>query len=498
MNNGREQTAYDAIVVGSGPGGVVSAALAAQRGLRVLLAEKNAKAGGKMMTVSRDGFTYDLWPHGQVPVTGNAFETVFATLGVSDELGACLDPTSTEPAIEMKYRRPGERNYRGAAFPQAMADPTPFFNLWGISAEEQERAVTLMTELAIMDKAEVDKLDAVTMHDYLSGKDISAALYGYMAFHSNASLAEPIDLVSAGEQIRILQQIMLSGGGGSYRGGFGHLSDVIAREFERHGGKLVTGARVERIIVENGRAGGVVLDGEPVRAPIVISNAGLQPTVIKLVGREHFEASYFDAIGKLVPGWGFTASRYFLNRKVTKVPMLVAYSDETWWNLERYERFCSGEIPDEVIVFATVVDNYDPEAAPPDKQCIIAGTICPPDPEVAGVGALHQRVDRMFETQWPEIWSAIEHREYAGPAQISATSRDSVLPGQGGECVGLAQIVGQCGADKPSVESPIDGLYYVGADAGATGMGTHSAALSGIMVADLITRRHRESVAAQG
>jgi len=62
-------------------------------------------------------------------------------------------------------------------------------------------------------------------------------------------------------------------------------------------------------------------------------------------------------------------------------------------------------------------------------------------------------------------------------------TRDSVLPGQGGECVGLGQIVGQCGRKKPDPTAPIRGLFYAGADAGGAGMGTHQAACSGIEVA---------------
>ena len=69
-----------------------------------------------------------------------------------------------------------------------------------------------------------------------------------------------------------------------------------------------------------------------------------------------------------------------------------------------------------------------------------------------------------------------------------------MLPGQGGECVGLAQVVGQCGKLKPPVDAPIRGLYYAGADAGAAGMGTHQAVLSGTEVARLVVhernRRH--------
>ena len=68
-----------------------------------------------------------------------------------------------------------------------------------------------------------------------------------------------------------------------------------------------------------------------------------------------------------------------------------------------------------------------------------------------------------------------------------------MLPGQGGECVGLAQIVGQCGKDKPSSQSPIPGLYYAGADAGSAGMGTHQAADSGIKVVKMIIEERKQA-----
>ncbi len=52
--------------------------------------------------------------------------------------------------------------------------------------------------------------------------------------------------------------------------------------------------------------------------------------------------------------------------------------------------------------------------------------------------------------------------------------------------MGLGQVVGQCGKQKPSVDAPIRGLYYAGTDAGAAGMGTHQASLSGTAVARLV------------
>jgi prolycopene isomerase len=65
-------------------------------------------------------------------------------------------------------------------------------------------------------------------------------------------------------------------------------------------------------------------------------------------------------------------------------------------------------------------------------------------------------------------------------------TRDSVVPGQGGECIGIAQVIGQCGLTKPDARTPIDGLYIVGTDAGGYGCGTHQAVDSGFNVAAMV------------
>src|SRR5262245_14491294 len=54
-------TQFDAIVIGSGAGGLTCANRLAQAGLRVLLAEKNPWLGGYSHGFSQDGF---YWDHG--------------------------------------------------------------------------------------------------------------------------------------------------------------------------------------------------------------------------------------------------------------------------------------------------------------------------------------------------------------------------------------------------------------------------------------------------
>ena len=227
---------YDVIVIGSGPGGLSCATLLQKRGIATLLVEKNGFLGGKMVSVKKDGYAYDLFPHGQVPMRQPAFESIFEELGVGNEFQPALQPDDTRDVIKICYRRRDWKNYKLAAQSQAMADASPFFRLWEIDAEAQQKTIAIMAEIATMPDEQVDELDNVSMHEFLARHDTPDALYSYMAFHANASLAEPIDLVAASEQIRILKQIMLQGGGGQYKGGFGMLTDVMAREFEKNGG----------------------------------------------------------------------------------------------------------------------------------------------------------------------------------------------------------------------------------------------------------------------
>ncbi len=77
---------FDAIVVGAGPGGSAIAAILAKEGLRVLLVDKNKAAGGKMMTVQRDGFVYEMFPINAVPSRGSLFEKLIRDLDLEGEI----------------------------------------------------------------------------------------------------------------------------------------------------------------------------------------------------------------------------------------------------------------------------------------------------------------------------------------------------------------------------------------------------------------------------
>ncbi len=84
----------------------------------------------------------------------------------------------------------------------------------------------------------------------------------------------------------------------------------------------------------------------------------------------------------------------------------------------------------------------------------------------------------------------IESKESYSVKEVSKLTRDQVLPGHGGECIGIEQYVGQAGKDKPSAKAPLQGLFYVGCDAGGYGIGIHQVTDSACNVADMAMKYH--------
>jgi phytoene dehydrogenase-like protein len=178
--------------------------------------------------------------------------------------------------------------------------------------------------------------------------------------------------------------------------------------------------------------------------------------------------------------------RYFLDEPVLDTGMILAFTNQSWWDTERYEAAQLGEWPDLPLVFAAVPSAYDKSLAPEGHQVVLVGILGSPDPR----SELNNEALRRGEEAIAEIWPAIpEHiikREPYTAAHVSNLARDAVVPGQGGECIGLSQIIGQCGRSKPDARTPLAGLYLVGTDAGGYGCGTHQAVDSGFNVAAMV------------
>lgn len=481
---------YDVIVVGAGPGGITCAALLAKKGLHVLVLDKNERVGGKQTTVSVKGYRGELWPTGGLPVNGGAWMEAFRTLGIESKFRVSVKDVGN------LYRRSGGEWLRTVTKmdPYQLPDPSILFDQWQFNSRERELAMKILADIALMRPEGINALDDTTVREYLEQyESLPPRFYGYFAFLTHAFNVGLIDLVPMSEVVKAFQRLM-GQPLGYPKGGYGRMSEDFAQVVKDCGSEVKTRARVERILIEDGRAAGVITDSAVYKAPIVVSNAGLQPTVLKLVGEQHFDKSYVSYVKSLLPSNGFTGCHWVLSEPVLDCGLYQVWSDDGWWDLDRQDEVKRGKMPADVIITVLVPTNYDPEMGPPGKQLLVFGTPCSPNPQDKTIEALWKKTDQQMAEMFPEIVPVIESKgPYAGPAQVSALSRDQVLPAQGGEACGLCVTIGQCGKYKPSAESPISGLFYVGFDAGSTAfMGSQQAVDSGLKVAPLVYHHHLE------
>lgn len=478
---------YDAIVVGAGFGGSSCAALLARRGLKVLLTEKNDRAGGKAMSLSKGGYTHTAWVVIGAPVLGNLYEAVLKEVGM--EGAVKLVAPGTQGSI---YRTSSGRYVPLPDMPPGQTDPNVLFD-WLEIREQQDRdeALKLFTELTLMPPQEVDRLHEITFADWLSAYKVPRSLYAFLvSLCCDGMFMVPVDALEAAEAIKCLQDMFLRYGGMFCVGGFGRVAEAYCEAVRKHGGRVILKARTEKIVVERGQVKGIVTDKGSFAAPVVISNAGLQPTVLKLVGEEHFDRGYVNYVKDLIPSWSLLGYRYYLNRKVVGSPFGVVFSEESPWSLERFVQAKRGEGGREGVVYYECPSNYDPEAAPAGKHVLMTGSYCPANPDMSRKEILDwaRAGEEVIFKAFPELEGAIERKELYTTRHVSMLTRDAVLPGQGGETIGLGQVLHQCGPYKPSVRAPIRGLFYVGCDAGGTGVGTQQAIDSGMKVADAVVR----------
>jgi phytoene dehydrogenase-like protein len=84
---------------------------------------------------------------------------------------------------------------------------------------------------------------------------------------------------------------------GYVRGGMGTITQALSQSFQSVGGKILTGAEVDHVVIKNGQATGVALsDGREFSAKKIVSNADPARTFLKMVGDKHLPTDFTDGI----------------------------------------------------------------------------------------------------------------------------------------------------------------------------------------------------------
>jgi phytoene dehydrogenase-like protein len=466
------------VVIGAGVGGLACGALLAKSGYEVEVCEKNSFFGGRCGATKMRGFTIDNFVH--------AF-----TLGSKGPLAAVAAELGEE--LEFIVRDPAAMMVDGLGggvrpYPQRL-DIRPLGNRMrmaldiGVKKSNLLGVNRLLQRMLTCDDEFISSKDTTTVRDFLLEYSDDPQLHRYMSVLSFIMFTVPYNHASAGEFIYCFREMFNAASFGYVKGSSGAIPLAYRRGLEKYGGRLHLGKKVRRILSESGKATGVLCEEEIITADAVISNAGINSTV-DMAGAENLGEEYEEMSMGLHYSDSYVMIKYILDKAVIRHPLVFYIPDAEAEEMFSYT--CEGSIPRDTYIFMPVIERWDPDLVPEGKQLVIAGTAAPNRPAEGDSHAIIKVIEKRIFSLFPDFEQHVTWREEVHAEHIQAAAGHPRFA----DSFGLAQVPGQVGADKPPVTTPLEGLYLVGTDAGARGVGTEQAAASAQAVAELVRERY--------
>ncbi len=449
-----------AVIIGSGVGGAAAAVLLADAGMEVTLLEGQPFAGGRCASLERDGFRYDFGVH-------------MFSRGPRGPLGEVSRRVRSGLRWVLKdfpCRVMGRADFVFPLDIRPLARQARLARDLGVKTRELPGAFLLIRGL-LMGRW-------VGTHDRLTLRELAARFTDDEMVHlfldclCQLYFALSSEDASAGEFAWCFSRMFNDASFGYPLGGGGAVVSSWLDALTRLGGTVRLGEKVRSIRVEGGRVRSVDTDAGEYPADLVVSNAGLAATV-GLAGGEHFPEEYEEATRGRAVSNAYVTVKYALSRKVIEEPVVFYMPETTGGRV--FDYIAERRPPEDPYIFMPVPSNWDPALAPEGCQLVIAGTAAPSDASDELCEAILDRVDATVRRLFPALEGAL-----LWSSRSTAADTRELTGHRAGECIGLAQIPGQVGRDRPSQRTPVEGLWLVGADAGARGIGTEMAAGSAL------------------
>lgn len=476
-------TRKQVVVIGSGPGGSSFAALMANAGHAVTLLEKNEFPGGKCTSMPIGDYVVDTGVHmfgrgpngpfGQIArIVGEGpswskinppLIAYFSGKGPMETQSSMFHPVSVMNIIKATMK--------GWIHQNMLATIKNILSRYGWKG-----TLELVRKMADARVPLYSELQDVTVEDFMTGTLASPELLRLMHAQCMITTVLPWDRASAGEFMYILSSTLKAKHLCYPRGGSSEIPLSFLRAFARDGGVLRLGCEVASIDMEGGVVRGVVTsDGEKIPADFVVSSAGIKRTV-QMAGPANFPGEYVSMVNGLKESEAFIAVKFFLDRKIKSLRAPCTFHIPDLPADHMFDYLKDGSIPSDLFLFITIPSLWDPMLAPPGKDILIVGVPAPSDlSRVEQCEGLLDLAERIAVKVMPEIKGHVVDKVRTHIAHTSHLTGRAT-----GECIGLAQEVGQSGTRKPVNATPVKGLYLVGSDAGGRGIGTECAAESAL------------------
>ncbi|MGZ3711212.1 MAG: phytoene desaturase family protein [Bdellovibrionota bacterium] len=348
------KTNYDAIIVGGGHNGLVTASYLAKAGLSVAIFEKRPVVGGCAVTEEPfPGFKFSTLSY----VNSLFHPAIIEELKLKDYGFEMLprNPSSFTPFPNRTHLLLGpdkEMNHREISkFSKKDAENYPKYEAMLEEMAEILKPMMLMAppnpgKITLGDLTkygsflfkkrknlkkewpELMRMLAGSATDMLSqwfeSEELKVTLATDAVIGANAGPSTP------GTAYVLLHHVMgecngAKGVWGYMRGGMGGLTQSIAKAAMELGVDIYTGYGVDKILIENGKAVGIRTDGQEFRAKIVASNADPNVTFNKLIAENELPAEFLKNVRRI----NYDSASVKINLALSELPDFLAAPGKT-------------------------------------------------------------------------------------------------------------------------------------------------------------------------
>ncbi|MBU51558.1 MAG: FAD-dependent oxidoreductase [Deltaproteobacteria bacterium] len=488
---------FDAIVIGSGMGGMTTAALLAKLNKRVLVLEQHYVPGGFTHMFRRKQYTWDVGVHAVGEVTEHSLTgRILSYLSDGELEWASLGSVYDEFYFPDEFRidfpdNPQQfRQNLIDAFPEEEEAILAYLDMireisGGMRGYYLARTTGGMTgKVADMfmarraqryfERPTIEVVEALTDNPKL--RSILTAQWGYYGSPPSRSCVA----------IQALVNKHFMWGGYYPVGGSKRIAETLLKTVADAGGWTRISTDVQSILIEKGKAVGVTLaDGSEIRAKHIISAAGISSTIQRLLPAEQREKTWAKKITSLQPAPAHICLYIGFKGDITQAGASAAnkwfYST---WDMERsyWHIKPEGDVPTAPCLYCSFPSLKDPEHDP-GEEVLHTGEIVTFVPwetfapwrdsrwkrRDEAYDAFKKRMEeallKQFLQHMPALEDMIEYVELSTPL-----STDHFCRPVHGSIYGLEPTPERFKNPWLRAKSPIPGLYFSGSEVASVGV----------------------------